>query len=172
MNLDRMQNRIETERLVMFPFTRENISLFNRDLREFEKTFGIVYDGEELNYLLKEFLTTLERVICSDTRHYLVFTEYLIVLKENDHVIGSIGYEYTPRHGVTEVGYGLNPHYRSRGYMTEALTAFLEFGKTLGIRTVLAYTHPDNIKSQNVLKRCGFRFIIRDEDLWWEKDLD
>ena len=55
--------------------------------------------------------------------------------------------------------------------MTEALRAFLEFGKSLGIRTVRADTLPDNIKSQRVLEKCGFRFLYRAGNLWWEKTL-
>ena len=55
--------------------------------------------------------------------------------------------------------------------MTEALTALLERGRRLGIIRVHADTNPDNIKSQNVLKRCGFRFLWEDTNLWWEKEL-
>ena len=101
----------------------------------------------------------------------LFFTEFLIVLKENDHIIGSIDYKYVPKDGVTEVGYGLNPLYSGHGYMTEALRAFLEFGKGLGIKAVKADTLPDNISSQNVLKKSGFRFTHEDKNLWWEIEL-
>ncbi|MBQ9544356.1 MAG: GNAT family N-acetyltransferase [Clostridia bacterium] len=86
-------------------------------------------------------------------------------------MIGSIDFKYVPKNGVTEVGYGMNPKYIGNGYMTEALTAFCEFGKTLGIKKILADTLPDNIRSQNVLKRCGFTFLKEDGNLWWEKDL-
>ena len=55
--------------------------------------------------------------------------------------------------------------------MNEALTAFLALGKSLGIRTVLADTRPDNVRSQNVLKRCGFRFLREEGNLWWERTL-
>jgi RimJ/RimL family protein N-acetyltransferase len=72
---------------------------------------------------------------------------------------------------LTEVGYGMNPAYTGHGYMTEALTAFLAFGKQFGIQKVLADTKPDNLKSQNVLKRCGFHFLREDGNLWWERDL-
>ena len=65
----------------------------------------------------------------------------------------------------------MNPDYTGHGYMTEALQAFLAFGKSLGIRTVLADTLPDNVKSQNVLRRCGFRFLREADTLWWEKPL-
>ena len=172
MNRALMTDSFETERLVLFPYTAENLALFNRDLPAFEEKYGVVYRGEELDYLLAGFLRKLEREIAEDPEHYLFFTEFLIVLKENSHVIGSIDYKYVPREGVTEVGYGLNPAYEGRGYMTEALTGFLELGRRLGVRAVRADTLPENVKSQNVLRRCGFRFLYRDGNLWWEKRLE
>lgn len=169
MNLEIMTGRIETDRLVLFPYTKENLALFNNDLASFEETYGVVYRGEELDYLLAGFLRRLEREIADDPENYLFFTEFLIVLRENSHVIGSIDFKYVPRDGVTEVGYGMNPSYTGHGYMTEALTAFLVFGKSLGIRTVRADTRKDNFKSQNVLKRCGFVFTHEDDKrFWWE----
>ena len=166
-----MRDSIETERLVLFPYTAENLALFNADLAAFEETFGVRYRGEELDYLLQGFLKKLEREIAEDPENYLFFTEFLIVLKETDCVIGSVDFKYVPREGVTEVGYGLNPAYEGRGYMTESLTAFLALGKSLGLRTVLADTRPDNVRSQNVLKRCGFRFLREEGNLWWERTL-
>ena len=168
---EKMTGHLETGRLVLFPYTQENLALFNTDLPRFEESFGVVYRGEELDHLLSGFLKKLEKEIGDDPENYLFFTEFLIVLKENSHVIGSIDYKYVPRNGVTEVGYGMNPAYTGHGYMTEALTAFLDLGRKLGIRKVLADTLPDNLPSQNVLKRCGFRFLKEDGNLWWEKDL-
>lgn len=173
MNIERMTDRIETERLVLFPYTKENLALFNADLPAFEAAFGVSYRGEELDHLLQDFLKRLETEIAEDPENYLWFTEFLIVLRESSRVIGSIDYKYVPRGGVTEVGYGLNPAYEGRGYMTEALTAFLAFGKERGLRAVRADTLPDNLRSQNVLKRCGFRFLHAEEDrLWWEARLE
>lgn len=172
MNKDKMTDMIETKRLVLFPYTKDGIALFNADLPLFEKEYGVVYRGEELDHLLVGFLKKLEKEIADNEDNYLFFTEFLIVLKETDHVIGSIDFKYVPQDGVTEIGYGMNPAYMGHGYMTEALGAFLDLGKTLGIKSVRADTLKDNIKSQNVLKRCGFRFVGEDGNLWWEKTLE
>jgi len=172
MNKEKMADYIETERLVLFPYTAENLSLFNSDLPKFEEEYGVVYQGEELDHLLTGFLKKLEQEIADDQEHYLFFTEFLIVLKESSHIIGSIDFKYVPVDGVTEVGYGMNPRYEGHGYMSEALTAFLAFGKRLGLRRVLADTEPRNLKSQNVLKRCGFSFLKEEGNLWWKIDLD
>ena len=171
MNRAKMAGSLESARLVLFPYTAENLALFNSDLPRFEEEFGVVYRGEELDHLLRTFLLKLEREIAEDPERFLFFTEFLIVLKENSRVIGSIDYKYVPQDGVTEVGYGLNPDYEGYGYMTEALTAFLSFGKGLGIRVVRADTLKENTKSQNVLKRCGFSFLKEEGNLWWEKEL-
>ena len=171
MNLEKMTSYIETERLVLFPYTKENLALFNADLPGFEREFDVMYQGEELDYLLQNFLLKLEKEIADDPDNYLFFTEFLIVLKENSRIIGSIDYKYVPKDGVTEVGYGMNPQYEGHGYMTEALKAFLLFGKSLGIKTVLAETLKENIKSQNVLKRCGFSFLKDDGNLRWKTDI-
>ena len=165
MNRERMTDVIETERLLLFPYTKENLALFNRDLPAFEERFGVKYCGEELDEQLRGFLKQLERELAEDPAHYLFFTEFLIVLKENDTIIGSIDYKNVPRDGLTEVGYGLNPRYEGHGYMTEALRAFLDFGRSLGIRSVQADTLKDNLKSQRVLRKCGFRYLREDGNL-------
>ena len=171
MNREAMQESIETPRLVLFPYTQENLALFNRDLPGFEKRYGLRYRGEELDHLLTGFLQRLEQELAADPEHALFFTEFLIVLKDTDCVVGSIDYKYPPKDGLTEVGYGLNPRYEGHGYMTEALAAFLDFGRERGIRLVRADTLPDNLRSQNVLKRCGFRFLREEGNLWWERTL-
>ena len=171
MNKELMKDKLETERLVLFPYTAENLRLFNTDLPLFEEKYGVVYRGEELDHLLATFLKSLEKEIASDPDNYLFFTEFMIVLKENSHIIGSIDFKFVPKDGVTEIGYGLNPSYEGHGYMTEALKAFLKLGKRLGIKSVLADTLPGNTKSQNVLKKCGFCFLKEDGNLWWEVKL-
>ena len=79
MHCEQMTDFIDTERLVLFPYTAENLALFNSDLPAFEERFGVVYRGEELDHLLTGFLKRLETEIAEDPDHYLFFTEFLIV---------------------------------------------------------------------------------------------
>ncbi len=171
MNKELMKDCIETKRLVLFPYTAENLRLFNEDLQAFEQMYGVKYQGEELDHLLRNFLIRLQKEIEEEPEHYLYFTEFLIVLKEDDRIIGSIDYKHIPEDGVTEVGYGIHPLHQNKGYMSEALKGFLDFGKRIGIRKVLADTRKDNIASQKVLQNCGFRFLKEEENLWWQIDL-
>ena len=50
MKIEKMTDRIETKRLVLFPYTKENLALFNADLPRFKETYGVLYRGEELDY--------------------------------------------------------------------------------------------------------------------------
>ena len=63
MHPEQMVHTIATQRLVLFPYTQENLHLFNTDLAGFEARFGVVYRGEELDHLLTVFLRKLEQEI-------------------------------------------------------------------------------------------------------------
>jgi RimJ/RimL family protein N-acetyltransferase len=72
---------------------------------------------------------------------------------------GDIGLFYQEPHtGQAMIGYCLVPAWRGRGYATRAarLVTGWAFGE-LGIARLIAGTRPDNLGSQRVLERAGFR---------------
>ncbi|MFJ3900188.1 GNAT family N-acetyltransferase [Streptomyces sp. NPDC090025] len=81
----------------------------------------------------------------------------LVVERETGQVVGSIGLKWPPKEGVLELGYGIAPGHRGRGYATEAARAVAEFGLTApGVHTVSAEVHPSNPASARVLEKAGF----------------
>ncbi|MCC6460831.1 MAG: GNAT family N-acetyltransferase [Saprospiraceae bacterium] len=74
-----------------------------------------------------------------------------------------------------EIGYGLLPEHWGRGLATEIAQAICHYALTrFDVPRVLAVTDPDNIASQRVLEKCGFRqigrrFIYGSENLEFEK---
>ena len=57
-----------------------------------------------------------------------------------------------------EIGYGIEDEYQGRGYATEAVKLALEWAFSHpGVIAVEAETDPDNIASQKVLAKCGFK---------------
>ncbi|WP_158624173.1 GNAT family N-acetyltransferase [Micromonospora sp. HM5-17] len=61
------------------------------------------------------------------------------------------------RQGTAEVGYGLRPAMRGRGYAVEALSALTAWAlSTGGLRRVDAVTAPENAASQRVAERAGY----------------
>lgn len=59
-----------------------------------------------------------------------------------------------------EIGFLLDKDFSGHGYMTEALTSLLNYSfKELQQSEIWAGTYEDNIRSQNLLKHLGFKFV-------------
>ncbi|HZK54773.1 MAG TPA: GNAT family protein [Desulfosporosinus sp.] len=56
-----------------------------------------------------------------------------------------------------EIGYDLMVNWQGRGIMQEAMTAVVEYGfKDMKLQLIEAVTHPNNLKSINLLERNSF----------------
>lgn len=61
--------------------------------------------------------------------------------------------------GEQQIGYGLTPEARGRGYATEAVGALVAHLHAAGVVTVTAQTATSNPASSRVLQKLGFRLI-------------
>ena len=89
---------------------------------------------------------------------------FAIALKESDRLIGGVGLDGSTGDGSDEpaLGYWLGQPYWGNGYGREAATAIIDYGfRTLGLKTIRAYTDPGNIASQKVLLHCGLKTLAR-----------
>jgi len=87
---------------------------------------------------------------------------FAIALKESDRLIGGVGLDGSTGDGSDEpaLGYWLGQPYWGNGYGREAATAIIDYGfRTLGLKTIRAYTDPGNIASQKVLLHCGLKNV-------------
>lgn len=103
----------------------------------------------------------------SDSKAYLRYiirqyhdgapSSYGIVLKETGHVIGTIGFmAYDAENALAEVGYSLGRAHWNRGYMSEALNAFLELCFTeMQLHRVEGVFDVANPASGHVMEKCG-----------------
>jgi GNAT superfamily N-acetyltransferase len=102
------------------------------------------------------------------------FTCYRIDCRADNTAIGTIGFHGPPdaRQQVT-IGYGLVPHSWGNGYATEAVHALIEYCRAHpDVRSIAADTDHDNVASQRVLAKSGFRLVRRDRDLiYYELEL-
>lgn len=84
-----------------------------------------------------------------------------LIEKATDTAVGQLGCKGLPdENGVVEIGYGLNPEARGRGYATEivgALTAWLLGQPTVSL--VTAECLATNLASVRVLEKTGFKFV-------------
>lgn len=78
-----------------------------------------------------------------------------IVLKENDKMIGTIDARiFGDGLKDAEFGYCLNPKYWNKGYMSEALKAFIQtLHKERGVENVFGSFERENIASKRVMQK-------------------
>lgn len=82
----------------------------------------------------------------------------LAVLREGGIVIGSAGFHARPDDdGMIEIGLGVEPEHRGRGYAQEMLGGMWAWVLTRPEVRVLRYTvSPDNAPSQAIIRKLGF----------------
>ncbi|MCC0683688.1 GNAT family N-acetyltransferase [Clostridioides sp. ZZV14-6345] len=72
-------------------------------------------------------------------------------------------------YGEIEIAYGLGYNYKRQGYMTEAVEKTCDWGLSQpNVSSVIAETDIENIASQNVLLRCGFKLYRNLNTKWWK----
>jgi ribosomal-protein-alanine N-acetyltransferase len=75
-------------------------------------------------------------------------------------LIGWCGLQFLPETGEVEVGYLISQNYRGKGLIPEAANASLTYGfETLGLKEIIALTHPNNRSSQRVTQKIGLRYV-------------
>jgi [ribosomal protein S5]-alanine N-acetyltransferase len=78
----------------------------------------------------------------------------------SNHLLGRIGIRKTERVDVWNMGFWTHPEHQGRGYMTESVTAMLEFGfERLGATRIEASHALWNQSSRRVLQKVGMKFI-------------
>jgi RimJ/RimL family protein N-acetyltransferase len=90
------------------------------------------------------------------------FMPWTAVYKENEQVVGWGGLNRDPKepHWGIEVAYFIHSGYWGRGLASEIVRASPELAfEELGIPEVIAFTRRENIGSQRVLEKAGFKYI-------------
>ena len=143
---------LETERLVLRKLTMNDA----QDMFEYSS------DPQVAKHVLWDAHTSV-----SDTRGYLRYmirkyrcgepSSWGIEEKATGKIIGTIGYMwYQPENSATELGYSLARRCWNKGYMTEALSAVLDYTfRELRFNRVEAQHEVDNPASGTVMRKCG-----------------
>ena len=99
-------------------------------------------------------------------------TQYMIVLKESDEVIGTVNVFADDSRAVDamEIGYSIAHTHQRKGYAYEALSALLGLLQDeLRLEMVTAGILPENTASEKLLQKLGFqREGLRHKAVWHE----
>jgi [ribosomal protein S5]-alanine N-acetyltransferase len=160
---------LETERLALVAFTVEVIEALSERSRPQHLIGAAIPDGwpdEELAELLSLYVKWVRR-----DPTVVGFGPWPIIAREENVVIGSAGFIGKPNaRGSIELGFGVHPTHRNRGYASEAARALVEWGLDQpGVEHVIAKCDRDNLPSVRVLEKLGMvRLGDADGQLLWE----
>ena len=144
---------IETERLRLRGWSIEDAG----DLYEYAQNPNVgPHGGWKPHESLMESFTIITDLFLK--KYY----SWAIELKEEEKVIGSLGFEEDPRRleiNCLELGYAMGEPYWGKGYMTEAVQAAIRHGfEELGLAMISIYRNPQNARSGRVIEKSGFTY--------------
>ncbi|MDF2176861.1 GNAT family N-acetyltransferase [Aliiglaciecola sp. CAU 1673] len=142
---------IETNRLLLRPFTLEDAAALNRVNRnpDVMRYIGKVEEDAAATaaYLQKGPLADYQK-------HG--FGRHACIHKASGELIGFCGLKYLPELDEVDVGYRLLPEYWGQGLAAEGGEAVMAFGKQeLGLKRIIGIAMPDNAGSIHLLKKLG-----------------
>lgn len=165
---------IKTERLILIPVTLQLTTLLlSNDFTEIEN-IGIRmsehWPTPDTNDILPIVHETLKRQDAPSG-----FEFWMIQCKENNTVIGDIGFHGKPdENGEVEVGFGLVREEWNKGYGFEALKGIAKWTKMQeGVKKIKADCLIDNVASRRILEKIGLKEVYRnDEYIFWNSKVD
>ena len=138
----RAKSMIETERLRVYPASREQM----------EAMIDSEQDAE-----LKEAYTEMLDGCLKHPDQWDWYAAWMIE-KRDATPVGDLCFKGLGDDGVAEIGYGILEEYRGQGYAAEAVQAVCRWAfRHSELRALEAETAPENTASQRVLEKCGFR---------------
>lgn len=155
--------RLETERLILRKFTKDDL----------DALFLILKD-EEVNKFLPWYpMKNLEETKrFYEERYAAKYVEpqayaYAICLKSDNYPIGYIKVDISDSY---DLGYGLRKEFWRKGIVSEAAQALIEQLKKDGILYITATHDINNPRSGAVMKRIGMEYKYSYEELWQPKN--
>jgi RimJ/RimL family protein N-acetyltransferase len=92
-----------------------------------------------------------------------VWGHHQIVERSSGLVVGDVGFFGPPEEGRAQIGYGVVPSRRGRGYATDAVRLLTSLGWMHGALEIVAKTDLENRASQRVLEKAAFELLDEGE---------
>ncbi len=165
---------LETARLTIAPLTPALAEAALMGRPHLGRTLGVRVPDEWLEDDSEEILPLIAAMMWANPTEgaYEGWGWWLILHRAERTLIGEVSFREPPDGtGTVEIGYGVVPAYRGRGYATEAAGAVLDWAlRQPGVARVIAACLRDNLASRRVLEKLGMRQVATDGALLvWER---
>jgi RimJ/RimL family protein N-acetyltransferase len=151
---------LKTPRLDIYPLSPAQLELFPDRPEALEHELGLpISRGIVSDVLRRAIRMKLAKLSAADPSIWDWLTYWLVVIREDSFGAGLFGYKGFPdSNGEAEIGYGIDPACRGKGYATEALLALVEWAfREPACRAVVARdVLRTNQASRKVLVKAGF----------------
>lgn len=130
------------------------------------------YQSWTVPYPLERAEKLIAEVIAKDGPTPGDWFQAAVTLTETGETVGDVVAFLTPNGRTAEIGYTLDSAARGNGYATEAAAALIDhLVHVTGVHRLEASTHPDNVASNRVLERLGFRLEGIKRESYWVEDV-
>lgn len=167
-----MKTEIQTERLRLVALTMEQLDLCLADQGSLSRELGVSFSPQLVDEPVRRAAGFKKKKMSGlPPEQHPWCTFWLVVIAAEPHGVGMAGFKGPPDdRGEVEIGYGIDPAYRNRGYTTEAVQALIAWAwQDTSCRSILADTMKDNAASSRVLAKVGMRvYHETDEGLCWK----
>ncbi|MEB2302307.1 GNAT family N-acetyltransferase [Lysinibacillus xylanilyticus] len=160
---------LSTKRLRLIPLNAKYLELLIHEEKTLETELSLssneVFLDEELRQALKFRLSK----VLEDEGNYIWYTNWVIVSKEKNCIVGGIMLKGLPNEqGEVVVGYYTFPEYQGKGYMTETVRMMKDWLlRQSNVKYVIADTDKNNIASHKVLQKAGATLYSESEELYF-----
>ncbi|MBD2754556.1 GNAT family N-acetyltransferase [Spirosoma validum] len=163
---------IETTRLTLIPLTLEQLHLHIADNHRLEENLGLQKGQRVVSEPVLSIITyfTIPR-LQDPALDPLFHTMWIAIDRQKQQIVAEAKFKGEPDEtGTIEIGYGTYPALHRKGYMTEMVGGLVNWAQQQStVQRVVADTETENVASQKVLEKNGFRLFDRIENmLWWE----
>jgi ribosomal-protein-alanine N-acetyltransferase len=166
-----MDNIILTQRLRLIPLDKKQLELIAQDIEAFEKSLSITMMRDQLTEPARRAITIkIDKMQKADASQHDWLTYWLILIRDENVGAGLLGFKGFPdEQGSTEIGYGIDPAYQGKGYMSEAVQALIDWAFTHPLCKAITATEVENPASKRLLERLGAQLVsVSEHSTSWE----
>ncbi|MDH7604116.1 MAG: GNAT family N-acetyltransferase [Melioribacter sp.] len=129
----------------------------HQENNEFEIHGGALVEKLEYSTWLKQIVDNSKKETVN--KNWVVSSTFLAIRKEDKRLIGFVDI----RHELNDflrlyggnIGFGVRPEERGKGYGTKILMKALDYCREIGLKKVMLACYKDNIASSKTIKNCG-----------------
>jgi RimJ/RimL family protein N-acetyltransferase len=156
---------IQTRRLLLVPLTFSQLQLCLTDPSALEDELGMSISRDVFTKRVQRAIQMkLKRMSNMDEPHHPWQTYWLIVLSQDHFGAGLAGFKGVPNeNGSTEIGYGIDPAFQNKGYISETVQALVNWAFEKPGCTRVTATEVENPASRRLLEKLGARLYAQDE---------